>query len=427
MNSVVAAAISHACSPRFSELQGKAAEVAAKKLKAMDLRLAVALDARTGGKLWSNPVEVTDCSRIGIGGGELTTMYNNGVVVLCGANANGHYWRQFLKGEFNERRLVALSAKTGNVAWAKDANYRHRPVIIGDTILAEPWKYDLKTGRQITRANPVTGVEEPWQFLRPGHHCGAISACSEMLLLRSGFTSYYDLQDDSGIRHFSGHRLGCWINAIPADGLALMPEASAGCTCLFPIRCTVVLEPRADYERWSIYSAAKINAPIQHIAINLGAPGDRRDDQGTMWMAYPRPSLPDDRSAMGFAFTMKTDFADGGGFTNKSVQAAQNQWLFTSSAKGLNNCSIPLQTNDTPPAKYTVRLYFTNQTDKSVLDIKLQGQTVATDVEITSTITKEFKNITVNSDLLIELTQKTNTPSLCGIEVIRQDKQIAAK
>lgn len=427
---------------QFRKLQGKDAEAAAKKIKEMDLRLAVALDARTGGKLWENAVEVTDCSRIGIGGGELTTMYNNGIVVLCGANANGHYWRQFLKGEFNERRLVALSAKTGDVVWAIDANYRHRPVVIGDTILAEPWKYELKTGRQVTRANPVTGVEEPWQFLRPGHHCGAISACSDMLLLRSGFTSYYDLQDDSGIRHFSGHRLGCWINAIPADGLALMPEASAGCTCLYPIRCTVVLEPRPDYERWSIYSAGRIDAPVEHMAINLGAPGDRRDDQGTLWMSYPRPGLPGDRSAMGFTFSMKTEFADGGSYVSRSlesnpVDSTVNSWLFNSCARGLNKCSLPLSAQDTPPAEYTVRLYFTNlhnaQTGKCVFDIKLQGQTVAAGIEITTEtnrgIVKEFKGITVDGDLLVELTPKTNAPSLCGIEVLRQGdipKKIAA-
>ncbi len=86
-----------------------------------------------------------------MGGGELMAMYRDGIVVLCGANANGHYWKQFLAGEFSQRRLVALSAKTGDTLWARDANYRHRPLVISDTIIAEPWAFDLATGRKHAR------------------------------------------------------------------------------------------------------------------------------------------------------------------------------------------------------------------------------------------------------------------------------------
>ncbi|UCE50612.1 MAG: PQQ-binding-like beta-propeller repeat protein, partial [Phycisphaerales bacterium] len=164
----------------LKNLSSEEAKKAEQKQKKLDVRRVVALDARTGGRLWSQAVDVTDCSQIGIGGGELILMYREGVVVLGGANANGHYWRQFLAGEFSERRLVALSAKNGEVLWARDADYRHRPVIVGDKVIAEPWAYDLKTGRQVTRRHPVSGAETPWQFLRPGHHCGAISASPQM-------------------------------------------------------------------------------------------------------------------------------------------------------------------------------------------------------------------------------------------------------
>ncbi len=64
-----------------------------------------------------------------------------------------------------------------------------------------------------------------------------------MMFFRSGFIGYYDLYHDSGTRHFAGQRLGCWINAIPGTGLVIIPEASAGCVCLFSIASTVVLEP----------------------------------------------------------------------------------------------------------------------------------------------------------------------------------------
>ena len=425
----------------LSAENAKKAEAAQKDI---DARLAVALDARTGGKLWEKPVDVTDCSRIGIGGGELTAMYRDGVVLLCGANANGHYWKQFLSGEFSQRRLVALSAKTGDVLWAEDANYRHRPVIVGDIVVAEPWAYELKTGRQKTRPHPLTGEQTTWQFLRPGHHCGAISACPQMLFMRSGFTSYYDLGDDSGVRHFAGHRLGCWINAIPADGLALMPEASAGCVCLFPIMCSVALEPRPDYERWGIYSTGGANTPVQRLAVNLGAPGDRRGPDGTLWFGYPRPGLPADRAAMGFSFGLKTEFIENGGYHDRSsyapVAGTDAPWIYTSCARGLKRCVVPLLSGDDKPGEYTVRLYFADfdnaQAGKRIFDVKLQGKDALNGFDVAGeaggsgkAVVRQFAGVAVTGDLEIELVPKGEQPSsmsaapvLCGLEVLRETK-----
>lgn len=413
------------------------AKKAEQEQKKLDVRRVVALDARTGGKLWSQAVDVTDCSKIGIGGGELSLMYREGVVVLCGANANGHYWRQFLAGEFSERRLVALSAKDGDMLWARDANYRHRPVIVGDKVIAEPWAYDLKTGRQLTRRHPVSGDETVWQFLRPGHHCGAISASPQMLLMRSGDTSYYDLIDDSGIRHFSGQRLGCWINAIPANGLALMPEASAGCICLHPIICSLALEPRSDHERWGIYSAGPTKPPAKRFAINLGAPGDRRGSDGQMWFGYPRPALPSDRKAMGFSFRLQTEFADGGGYFRQNsetqpVAGADDPWIFSSCGRGLRRCVIPVLGESDKPAEYTVRLYFAElenaRAGDRVFDVKLQGKRVLTSFDLSreaggshKAVVKEFPRVRVTRNLEIELVPNPGAPGplLSGVEIIK--------
>jgi len=432
----------------LKKLTGEAAKKAEAMQKKIDARLAVALDARTGGKLWARAVDVTDCSGVGIGGGELTAMYRDGVVVLCGANANGHYWRQFLAGQFRRRRLVALSAKTGEVLWAKDANYRHRPIIVEDVVVAEPWAFDLKSGRQKTRIHPITGKPTVWQVFRPGHHCGAVSACPQMLFMRSGSTSYYDLREDSGIRHFAGHRLGCWINAIPADGLALMPEASAGCVCLFPIVCTVVLEPRPGHERWGIYSARGPITPVEQLAVNFGAPGDRRDRRGTLWLAYPRPALPGDRAAMGLSLPVRADFAKGGGFDSRSSEAialsgTDMPWLYASCARGLRRCVIPLLSADDAPRSYTVRLYFANSggdgRGKRVFDVKLQGRVVRSKFDIAGAaegpsraVVCTIPEVVVKRDLELELVPEAGesssidvAPALYGLEVIPEREVVS--
>ncbi|MBN2138677.1 MAG: PQQ-binding-like beta-propeller repeat protein [Sedimentisphaerales bacterium] len=426
---------------RLKNLSPQETEIAQAAQKKIDVRIAVALDARTGGKVWEKPVDVTDCSGIGIGAGRLTTMYRDGVLVLCGANANGHYWKQFLAGQFSQRRLVALSAKTGRLLWAKDANYRHRPVIVGDAVIAEPWAFDLKTGQAKTRSHPLTGEQEVWKVFRPGHHCGAISACAQMLFMRSGFTSYYDLLDDSGIRHFAGHRLGCWVNAIPADGLALMPEASAGCVCLFPIVCSVALEPRPDYERWAIYSTGGENTPVRHLALNLGAAGDRRDSRGTLWLGCPRPKLPGDRAEMGISLPVKTEFLPGGGYYRGSeaspIDGTDQQWIYTSCARAVKRCTVPLLSENDKPAQYTVKLYFADFDNtppgKNPFDVKLQGEVKLTDFDIAGgtaaakAVVHEFSGIIVSGDLEIEFVPKGTEPSsvdaapmLCAIEAVRE-------
>jgi outer membrane protein assembly factor BamB len=423
----------------LASLTGKEREIAEDRAKNADLRTAVALDARTGKQLWSHPVDVTDCSEIGIGGGKLTMMYHDGVLMLCGANANGHFWPQFVSGEFERRRLVALSAEDGYKLWAKDANYRHRPIIIGQQVLAEPWSFDLHTGDQLTRPHPLTGEEVPWSIMRTGHHCGMLTGCdSGMILFRSGFTGFYDLNEDAGVEHFGGHRLGCWINAIPANGLVLIPEASAGCVCLFSIASTVVMEPREPRHQWTIYSAVGAQTPVKHMALNLGAPGDRKAEDGTIWFSYPRRTAYRETS-LDVKLDLKQDFVKGGGFRSISesllspaaAAGAAPPWVYSSWAEGLQTLTLPLLGKDDAPADYTVRLYLADarpaEPAPSVFDVKLNGETVLRDVAVRSPADTnaprvvEVPAVHVTNNLRIEFVPKSGTPVVNAIEVRRRD------
>jgi outer membrane protein assembly factor BamB len=428
----------------LAKLTGKAQKIAEERIKKADLRLAVALDAATGRQLWEKPVDVTDCSEIGIGGGGLTLMYQNGHLVLGGANANGHYWQQFLAGEFSRRRLVVLDSNSGEKLWAKDANYRHRPIIIGNDIIAEPWAYDLYSGAQKTRTHPLTGEQTPWMFARPGHHCGAISATPNMMFFRSKSTAYYNLDNDQGTQHFAGQRLGCWINTIPANGLVMIPEASAGCVCLFSIAATIVFEPREHRMEWGVYGATGAKLPVQHMALNLGAPGDRRDSHGKLWLSYPRPSS---RSGIDLPLDIKPKFGKEVDYfsaneNSHTIANTDTPWVFTSGARGLTRADIPLIGKDQPAATYTVRLYFSalenDKPGQRVFDILLQGKAVAKDFDLVAkaggtnhAFVTEFHDIPVTDNLVIGLPARKGDAAsqslLCGIEVVRTDaKEITA-
>jgi len=419
----------------LKDLPPEEAKKKEEELKKLDVRTAIALEAKTGQEVWRHAIDVTNCTNVSSGGGNLALMYKGGHLLICGANANGHYWKQFLAGEFSQRRLLVLDAKDGEKLWSRDANYMNRPTIVGDMVIAEPWAFELQSGEPRKRENPLTGEESDWQFSRPGHHCGVVTTTPNMMFFRSGFIGYYDLYEDSGTKHFAGQRLGCWINAIPSSGLVVIPEASAGCVCLFSITSTVVLEPREDRSpAWGIYSVAGPNTPVKKLAINLGAPGDRRDGQGRLWLAYPRPATV---GRMEFVFDIKPKLLEGGAFEARNdesltVENTRVEWIYSSQARGLVRCELPLIGKGEAPAEYRVTLHFAElQKDAKpgdrVFDVKLQGETVAAALDVAQAadgseraMTREFRRVKVASNLVVELNPIKGEPILSAIEVERE-------
>ena len=417
----------------LKNLTGDAAAKAEAEMKQLDVRLAVALDRRTGEKVWQQAVDVTDTTNVSAGGGSLTLMYADGHVVLCGANANGHYWKQFLAGEFEKRKLQVLDADTGEKLWAKNANYMNRPAIIGHEIYAEPWAFDLHSGKPKTRPHPLTDEESEWRFSRPGHHCGVITATPNTMFFRSGFIGYYDLYNDSGTRHFAGQRLGCWVNAIPGNGLVMIPEASAGCVCQFSIASTVVMEPKATSKSWGIFSAVGATTPVKRMGINFGAPGDRKDEAGREWFGYPRPKAVE---RLEFVFDLNHQLTAGGGWYNRNAESCpiyntETPWLYTSGSRGLSRFELPLQKASDDEAKYLVKLHFaaTDDQQPGVFDIRLQGATVTKSYDVVAesglqkATVKEFTDVVVRDNLVVELvTEDQHKPTvIAAVEVLRQD------
>jgi len=413
-----------------------------------DVRLVVALDAETGKVDWTRPQYVSDCVKISKAGGELVTMYSKNVLLLCGQPWNGHFWKEFFAGDFSRRSLIALSGYDGKHLWSGRKGYRSRPLIVGDRIIAEPWAHDLQTGEEIVRVNPLTGTKSAWQMSRPGHHCGNIAGAPNALFYRSGVTAYYDLEGDSGTTHFGAQRPGCWINCIPANGLVLMPEASSGCVCPFALMCTTVFKPRQTNRVWGMYSAEGSITPAKRLAVNFGAPGDRKDAAGRLWLAYPRPY----EGRLVLALKLGEQKASGGRFYAGNadflkVARTKTPWVYASGCENIRKFTVPLTKGgeqlkrgrkegaevpgDGKAVMYTVRLHFNESEDVSagqrVFDVRLQGKTVLKDFDIVAAagggnraVVKEFKGIRVTGGLTVEMTASKGKARLCGVEAIRE-------
>jgi len=214
---------------------------------------------------------------------------------------------------------------------------------------------------------------------------------------------------------------------VPGNGLVMIPESSAGCVCLFSIAATVVMDPRDEPSKtWGIYSAQGAQTPVKHLSLNLGAPGDRRDTTGKLWLAYPRPAS---RSGLDLEFSIDPKFAEGGGFysANSESQAVEGEapcWVLTSGARGLASCRLPLLGNDDQPARYTVTLRFaeldSTNADRRAFDVKLHGAAVAEQHQIVKEAVVSIGNVRVTGSLTVELVPRGEPlPILSAIEVER--------
>ncbi len=128
-------------------------------------------------------------------------------------------------------KLSVFSTDDGERTWRKDARYSSRPLINDYTVYAQGGAWDL-----------LTGEEQPFDFSR-SYGCGVLASSRHLMVYRSATLGYYDLVDQDGTQNYGGMRPGCWINAIPAGGLVLVPDASAGCTCSYLNQSWMALEP----------------------------------------------------------------------------------------------------------------------------------------------------------------------------------------
>ncbi|WP_197996324.1 outer membrane protein assembly factor BamB family protein [Gimesia panareensis] len=127
-------------------------------------------------------------------------------------------------------RLSVFNSSTGEKTWEAKANYSSRPLINGKTVYAQGGAWNLKTGKP-----------QPFNFKR-SYGCGILASCENMMFFRSATLGYYDFNKNSNIENYGGVRPGCWINAIPAGGLVLVPDASAACSCSYLNKSWFALE-----------------------------------------------------------------------------------------------------------------------------------------------------------------------------------------
>ncbi len=193
----------------------------------------VALELKTGQLLWREAVDLSELQH------QLYLCYSQEKLVAVGTKNKPDGAKHFVWYD-----LHGFDATNGKSVWSATQNQRwdangdhgeqdHHPTIVGDTVYQQPNAYNLHTGERKT----------DWQFDRGGHGCGALSASASTVFFRAANATMCDLATGKNSKVTQVSRPGCWINMIPAGGLLMIPEASSGCTCNFPIQASMVFAP----------------------------------------------------------------------------------------------------------------------------------------------------------------------------------------
>ena len=329
-------------------------------------------------------------------------------------------------------RTTVFDATTGKMLRWSGIPMRGFPIIIGDTLYGEPFAYDIQTGEPRTREHPLTGTPVRWNFTR-SYGCGVSAGSAGLLMFRSSTAGFCDLAADSGTYNWGGVRAGCYINFIAAGGVLAVPTGDAGCTCSYPFQTTVAMVPTESQDQWAVYSAAPMpkDQAIKRIALNLGAPGDRRDANGDLWLSQPRPMGP--RAPAGMAVPATTE---GGEYYRRSAAAldvaeTSDDFLLASGVQGPARITVSL--GNAEPKVYTVSLYFAElgggAPGERVFDVKLQSETAVEGLDVAqeaggsaTALVRTVSTVSATDTLTVELVPRggSRPPILSGVELVRQ-------
>ena len=198
---------------------------------------------------------------------------------------SGFASRDVLKEE--PRGMRAYRAANGQELWY-DAQLVGPPLIHGDWVVNSRGACGLLDGKPVEVNDPLTGELRPWKWIR-AHGCNTPIGSEHLLTFRSGAAGYYDLMRHAGTGNWGGFRSSCSNNLIVAGGVLTAPDYTRTCTCSYQNQTSVGLVPDPDAEMWTYRGVStQSDEPIQRLGVNFGAPGNRVDDNGTLWLEYPK-------------------------------------------------------------------------------------------------------------------------------------------
>jgi outer membrane protein assembly factor BamB len=348
-----------------------------------------ALDARTGRVVWSTDERIF--------GTFLNYSAKHDTLVQAGSA-----YRDRARDE-SKTGIIAYRGTDGTVLWDRPTLSHGGPCLLWrDVIITNGgggFAIDIKTGKP-------TG----WKYGRM-YGCNTAIGSQHLLTFRSGAAGFCDLAGDSGTGNFGGFKSSCTSNLVVADGVLNAPDYTRTCSCAYQNQTSLALVHMPEAEFWTF---GGVNRPGR-VGVNFGAPGDRRDADGTLWMAKG---------------AAKIEPADAKKFRLHSSLVADGKlkWVAASGLKGVERVTLPAENGKS----YLVTLHFLEPeavpAARRVIDVAVQGEKVLTGFNISKqaggprrAVEKQFTATAADGKIIIELSATGVAPTvLSGVEIVRQ-------
>ena len=304
--------------------------------------------------------------------------------------------------------MVAYRGRDGKILWAnKDLSYNGPCLLMKDKIITNGnggFAIDIKTGKP-------TG----WKYKR-NYGCNTAIGSEHLLTFRSGAAGFYDLTNDGGTGNWGGFRSSCTANLIPANGILNAPDYTRTCSCAYQMQTSLALIHMPELEYWTFGATAK---PGQ-LAINLGAPGDRRAPDGKLWVEHPKVG----GDSVDAPVTIEPADAAPFRLHSSAINGDDLKWVAASGLRGVKSVKLKLEKK----GAYRVRLHFLEPDElpsrARLFDIVINDQTVQRQFDIAATagsplqsVVREFIIAAPDGTIQIALRPATDHPPiLSGIE-----------
>jgi len=387
-----------------------------------DFRLS-AFDIRTGETIWEETATVF--------GSFLSYSKEHRLLIQSTRPSHGT-----VRGE-QGKRIVVYQADHGDILWDRAIEYQTFPILHGDRIVTESGIFNLLDGDPVPRSNPLTGESVPWTWKRM-YGCNFPIASEHLLTFRSGAAGFYDFTNAGGTGNFGGIRSGCTNTLVAADGVLNFPDYTRTCQCAYQNQASVALVhmPDADIEIWTYDTHTWDGAPLERIGVNLGAPGDRLTEAGTLWLDIPvvggdSPDIP-----------VSVEPAEDVAWYRRHMSRIDGdgiKWVAASGGEGIERVTVPLAADSTSTRSFTVRLHFCEpdesvQAGSRVFDVKIQGNNVEKNLDIVKetggayrSLVREINGVRAEAAMYVELAVSSSSrkkPVLSGIEIVSESDTV---
>ncbi|MDA1051481.1 MAG: PQQ-binding-like beta-propeller repeat protein [Planctomycetota bacterium] len=335
----------------------------------------------------------------------------------------------------NKQGIEAWDGESGQPLWEKEQDakgFLGHPEELWDKVIL--WKdriidqrgpgaaYDVKTGKPLMTAHPLTGQPTPWEFTKTGHHCNYAIASPHMLTFRADTAGFLDLESGTTGR-LNGFRSGCRNSLIPAGGVLNAPNFAHGCVCSYSLFTSLALVHTPDADVWTYNAYEAPSDTIQRVGVNLGAPGDRQDESGTLWLDHPNVGGPSPKVSISVAGENVQYFRGH----SLNVEG-ELPWVTASGCEGLTSINVRLGKAEANQ-KCRVTLYFSEPGDvpegDRVFDVALQGKPILEKFDIRKAagsrhrgIVRSFDSVATDGTIDVTFTPRSGRSLLCGIEVV---------